>query len=226
MRAGVSRTRGRRGEDAFVLLDFDGTIASEDIGNAILERFADPAWRVSEARWLAGEISTRENLEYQWSLVKGERKAIIEFASAATLRAGFKGFLARAREAGSELLIASDGIEFYVRAFLRAHGIAKIPVRTNRMTWGPPRRFTFPYASVRCSRHGTCKCALMEDARKRGLRPVVVGDGYSDLCAARRADRIFARGFLAEKCAQEGLAYAAFEDFGEVADALFGKGEL
>ena len=39
------------------------------------------------------------------------------------------------------------------------------------------------------------------------------GDGLSDLCMARRADVVFARGGLARLCAAEGIAYHPLDDF-------------
>jgi len=207
--------------DLFILVDFDGTIAAVDVGNAILERFADPAWRVSEEQWVAGEITTRENLERQWSLVRAERREIVDFATSMPMRSGFEAFLARARERGGEVVIASDGIAFYIEAILKVHGIVGVKVYANRMRWGPPVRFEFPYGSENCDRHGTCKREIVDDARRRGLVTVLVGDGYSDLCAARRAHRVFARDLLAQRCREEEMLFAPFDVFEDVSRVMF-----
>ena len=205
----------------FILVDFDGTVAMVDIGNAILERFADPAWRVSEDQWVAGAITTRENLERQWSLVQGGRGEIEDFARSIGMRSGFRAFLAKARERGSEVVIASDGIGFYIEAFMSTHGITGVKVYSNRMRWGDPVEFAFPCGSAACDRHGTCKREIVEEARRRGLETVLVGDGYSDVCAARRADRVFARGFLADRCGEEGVPFKGFEGFEEISRDVF-----
>jgi 2-hydroxy-3-keto-5-methylthiopentenyl-1-phosphate phosphatase len=42
----------------------------------------------------------------------------------------------------------------------------------------------------------------------------VFGDGPSDVCPAREADLVFARGHLAERCEQEGLEWRRLTDFG------------
>ncbi len=45
---------------------------------------------------------------------------------------------------------------------------------------------------------------------------MVFGDGPSDLCPAREADIIFARGHLAERCEEEGLEWRPLTDFATV----------
>jgi 2-hydroxy-3-keto-5-methylthiopentenyl-1-phosphate phosphatase len=41
----------------------------------------------------------------------------------------------------------------------------------------------------------------------------VFGDGVSDLCLAREADVVFARGQLARLCDAEGIAYHPLSDY-------------
>jgi 2-hydroxy-3-keto-5-methylthiopentenyl-1-phosphate phosphatase len=45
---------------------------------------------------------------------------------------------------------------------------------------------------------------------------LVFGDGASDVCPAREADLTFARGHLAERCADEGLEWRPLADFASV----------
>jgi 2-hydroxy-3-keto-5-methylthiopentenyl-1-phosphate phosphatase len=46
---------------------------------------------------------------------------------------------------------------------------------------------------------------------------VLVGDGLSDRCGAREADRVVARGTLLDWCAAEGVPALPFRDFADVA---------
>ena len=57
----------------------------------------------------------------------------------------------------------------------------------------------------------------MRHWRERGYETVLVGDGLSDRCGAREADRVIARGDLLDWCAREGLAARPFRDFADVA---------
>jgi 2-hydroxy-3-keto-5-methylthiopentenyl-1-phosphate phosphatase len=57
--------------------------------------------------------------------------------------------------------------------------------------------------------------------REKGFEVVMVGDGLSDRCGARAADRVVARGELLEWCRAQGIAAEPFADFADV-EALAG----
>jgi 2-hydroxy-3-keto-5-methylthiopentenyl-1-phosphate phosphatase len=67
-------------------------------------------------------------------------------------------------------------------------------------------------------------CADCGEPCKRAALPdgelVYVGDGYSDRCAALRADRVFARDGLARFLEARGTPYEPYADLHEVAAAL------
>ena len=48
----------------------------------------------------------------------------------------------------------------------------------------------------------------------------MIGDGYSDYCAARLADASFARAAMRDHCDANGVAFIPFEDFHDVLDAF------
>ena len=52
-----------------VICDFDGTVTPFDVTDAILERFARPAWKTIEDEWVRGAISARRCMERQLSLI-------------------------------------------------------------------------------------------------------------------------------------------------------------
>ena len=52
-----------------------------------------------------------------------------------------------------------------------------------------------------------CKATVLRESRRPGDTVWVFGDGASDLCPAREADLVWARGYLAERCAAEGLPW-------------------
>ena len=79
-----------------------------------------------------------------------------------------------------------------------------------------------PHMNPLCGRCGTCKSERVRDLRERGFWVTYVGDGYSDLCAAPRAHRVFAKGVLAEHCAERGVEHHRFTTLAQVADILSG----
>ena len=84
----------------------------------------------------------------------------------------------------------------------------------------------FPNAGRGCGRCGNCKGAHARRVREEGFRVVMVGDGFSDRCAARVADHVIARGDLLAFCVATGIAAESFVDFAavtQVAGALPGR---
>jgi 2-hydroxy-3-keto-5-methylthiopentenyl-1-phosphate phosphatase len=74
----------------------------------------------------------------------------------------------------------------------------------------------FPHVGG-CGQCGNCKGQHVANWRARGYVTVIVGDGYSDRCAARTADHVIARGSLAHWCAAQGIVAHEFVDFHDVA---------
>jgi 2-hydroxy-3-keto-5-methylthiopentenyl-1-phosphate phosphatase len=58
------------------------------------------------------------------------------------------------------------------------------------------------------------------DRLAAGRQIAYVGDGWSDRCAAKAADLVFARGTLAEHLAAEGVPFQPFDDLFDVRDGL------
>ena len=71
----------------------------------------------------------------------------------------------------------------------------------------------------------TCKTSRVQELQQRGYTVAYVGDGYSDRCAAPRADRVFAKGVLAAHCAELEVAHHPFVTLAEVAAVLNHAGE-
>ena len=71
-----------------VLVDFDGTVAPDDPTDRLLERFADPLWRVVETAWQTGKISSRECMQKQVDLLRvSPRSSTKRFAASVSIRA-------------------------------------------------------------------------------------------------------------------------------------------
>ncbi len=60
---------------------------------------------------------------------------------------------------------------------------------------------------------GGCKAGALRTLRRVGDAVAVFGDGVSDLCLAREADIVFARGRLCELCEREAIAYHRLSDY-------------
>jgi 2-hydroxy-3-keto-5-methylthiopentenyl-1-phosphate phosphatase len=65
-----------------------------------------------------------------------------------------------------------------------------------------------------------CKPSIMRRFPSEQYRRVVVGDGVTDLPAARLADLVIARDLLPVKCREVGIPYEPFETFYDVMAVL------
>lgn len=209
-----------------VFCDFDGTITCVDATDAVLEAFALPAWREWEQRWVSGEITSQECLSRQIELIQADRDSLIEFAASLPLDEGILALDRSCAEHGVPLTIVSDGVDLFVEAVLRRHGLLHLQVFSNHLRWDDNGRPTlsFPFAEKECeSGAGTCKCSLTLAADPRSSRPVYIGDGRSDQCVSEKMQTLFAKGTLRDWCERTGIQCIPFETLAEVAERLFVK---
>jgi 2,3-diketo-5-methylthio-1-phosphopentane phosphatase len=205
-----------------LLVDFDGTIASLDTTDALLERFAAPAWRDIEEEWLAGRIGSRECMVRQIDLVRATPAELDAFIAGIEIDPGFPEFVGLCERLGHGVAVLSDGLDRTVDAVLRRYGL-ELPHHANHLEWrGEDRwRLTFPYARSDCrSLSGNCKCHFGAGAAEE--LAVVVGDGRSDICVAGEADLVLAKGALRDHCMANHLPHFAFADFYEATELLAG----
>jgi 2,3-diketo-5-methylthio-1-phosphopentane phosphatase len=205
-----------------VFVDFDGTIASLDTTDSLLERFAAPEWRQIEVDWKAGLIGSRECLVRQIDLVRATPAQLDDFIAHVEIDPDFGDFVDLCLEGGHQVTVVSDGLDRTVAAVLQRHDL-NLPFYANRLEWrgGDRWRLRFPHARSDCrSLSGNCKCQFTDTARLE-LR-MVIGDGRSDFCIARRADLVLAKSALLPHCLEAGLPVRAFENFEHAASILAG----
>lgn len=203
-----------------VLVDFDGTIATVDTTDALLERFALPEWHAIEQEWKDGAIGSRECMVRQIDLVRATPAEFEAFISSIEIDPGVPAFITECRQRGFEVTVVSDGLDRTVRAVLARHDI-DVPIRANalRHIGGDRWALTFPHARTECrALSGNCKCATPN--RLASPLRVVVGDGRSDFCVAEQADYVLAKDKLAAHASACNLPHAAFTSFAEATRKL------
>ncbi len=203
------------------LCDFDGTVSPSDIGARFARRFSPGGLAETPAflaRWLKGEMGHRELTEAQCRLLRVTEVEARAFARDFDLDPHFEAFVHEAARAGDAVCVVSEGFDFYVAALLAAAGLGALPWRANQLCFEGDRvRPAFPDDPDGCGTCGTCKGAEARRWRARGFEVVLVGDGLSDRCGARAADRVIARRDLLAWCRETGIAAEPFAHFGEVA---------
>jgi 2,3-diketo-5-methylthio-1-phosphopentane phosphatase len=200
-----------------VVCDFDGTITKQDTADAIFSRFAAPEWHDIEALWEAGEIGSAACMRRQMELVNASLPELDAALDELEIDPAFPAFHAFCAERDIELMIVSDGVDYFIRRILQGAGLPRLPIRANRLIQKGERRFSLghPHKVQDCaSGAGTCKCARAAPTAT-DQRTVLIGDGRSDFCVAHEADIVFAKKSLLRYTREQGIAafeYASFAD--------------
>ncbi len=202
------------------LCDFDGTVSPSDLGHEFVMRFGGRNREALEAladRWRAGTAGHRELTEAEVAGLCCTEAEARAFADGFAIDPGFAPFARSARACGDALCVLSEGFDFYIRALLERAGLDRLEVAANRLRFEGDRvTVEFPYAARSCGRCGNCKASHVREWRSRGYRTVLIGDGFSDRCAAREADVVLAQGALETWCAREGVVFEPFRSFDQV----------
>ena len=205
------------------IIDFDGTVAPIDTVDALLERFADLEWRQIEEQWVNGAINSRQCMAAQIALVRGDRAALEDFLQSVVIDPSFANFVHHVRPF-ADIAVVSDGLDYPIVCALEPLRLP-IAIFANSLKFRDDGlEIGFPYGDSACTvGSGVCKCAVARSVNAgRGLFTILIGDGRSDLCIARSADHVFAKGALRSYCEAEGIVFTPFETFGDVLTVVRG----
>jgi 2-hydroxy-3-keto-5-methylthiopentenyl-1-phosphate phosphatase len=203
------------GAPLVVLTDFDFTISQVDVGDLITKRLAPPSPE-TRARYGRGEIGTR--LYWLDSIVRVNQTQAEALADSVAIDPSFPPFVAWCRQEQIPLAVVSDGFGFYIRRILAREGLGDLPIFCNEMV--EAGQLLFPNRNDACDHCGCCKAQVSRRALKLGNHVLYAGDGRSDLYAARYADWVFAKGYLATYLAEHGSPYYDLDSFSSVQQSL------
>ncbi|HYM82044.1 MAG TPA: HAD-IB family phosphatase [Candidatus Limnocylindria bacterium] len=205
------------------LCDFDGTISPSDIGAAFVRNFSpgrDAERAALLERWRSGRLGSREITEAECALMRTSRSDALAFTRRFDLDPWFAPFVAEALDRGDQVMVVSEGFDFYVNDQLARHGLERLPVAANHIRFAGDRVIPeFPFSDPECASCGNCKAAHVRRYRALGERTVLVGDGLSDRCGARAAEVVLARAGsdLEGWCRAASIPCTPFTSFAEVA---------
>lgn len=209
--------------EAQVWLDFDGTVTTGDLLDELIAKFSrNDSWKLVEERWRSGLIGSRECLEQEFALLDLSRRQLEAELARVSLDPGAAGLLTLLEHRSVPVAILSDGIERFIRAILDRAGVAAPTIRANAVEHRGRRLSLRPlHGGVDCpSRSAHCKCESTRALGVPGRKSIYVGDGRSDLCAARKADVVFAKGALAAALDKEHRPFTLFSTLDDVRAAL------
>lgn len=206
-------------EKIAILCDFDGTVAQDDVGDLLFKTFSNDGGpgEVIE-RWRQGEISSRECLEREAEMARARQDELDRFILKRKLDPYFKDFHDFAKKRGMEVVIMSDGLDYYIESMLIKHGLGEIEFFANRLKFnGDALEIEFPYYDLLgCQDCACCKTHHLYRYRDQGYFIIYVGDGLSDVCPCTEADLVFAKGNLLKYCRETGINHIRYRNFRDV----------
>lgn len=204
-------------------LDFDGTITRGDFLDLLISKYSrNDSWKLVEERWRLGLIGSAECLSLEFGLLDITPEQLAAELDSVQLDPGATALFRLFREFDVPVSVLSDGIDSFIRAILTKAGVTLPTIRANRITHAGNRlSLDCPHSSKSCeSASAHCKCASKRELGEKARTGIYVGDGRSDLCAARKASIVFAKGALAQALASEGRSFVRFDTLLDVEATL------
>lgn len=204
-----------------VQCDFDGTITREDQSFLLLDTFAEGNWRAVLDEYRAGQISVGAFNSRAFSLVRVGKDKLVEFIRRnGKVRPGFERFITHCREKGYRLVIVSNGLDFYIEEILRKAGTPEIEVHAAETRFneaGMLVRYIGPDGREIDDRFKESYTQSFLSGRNR---VIYLGNGPSDMPAAKLAHRVFAIDDLLRLCRENDIDCVPFRDLHDVAREL------
>jgi len=214
-----------------LLCDFDGTIAKGDVGHRIYTRFGDERWEEINKRWRRGEISSKECLIGEYSLMSASEDEVRQYIMDMEIDLGFISLLMTCKENSIPIAVVSDGFDFYINILLEKYGLSDIDIFCNNLKFNDRKtELSFPYYELGCGKCGNCKVLHVEKLKEDGKIVIYIGDGLSDRYASQASDIIFAKDELMNYLDDNDIRFNKFSVLSDVNDWLVnlldGKADL
>jgi 2,3-diketo-5-methylthio-1-phosphopentane phosphatase len=208
-----------------ICLDFDDTIVLENTARLIFEQYASPAWREFEAQYHTGLLSVEQFNAAALETVEAPKSDLQAFVTGTvTVRPGFLELLDWAQWNDWLPIVVSNGFDFYVDAVLDSLGADRLARHAGRTALDYRWRVTY-YSPRGIALEDGFKLSYAAAFQNSGDFVAYIGDGASDLPAAKLAQAVFARSTLLERLDGVHPRVYGFESFNEVVEVLAQESE-
>ena len=220
-------------EEYAIVADFDGTITLEDSNDLLALTCGDEENVKIEADFCAGLISGTEAMHRHYQAMRIGFREYFEFLDAHILiDPEFDTFLQQLRMRELPFFIVSGGYRQGIRRVLGEERMQDVGLFANDLL--EEKGYLVPSAAMKdavCTEPigpcDNCKSVCIETIRRQTNKKILfIGDGWTDRCAARKADLLFAKEgcTLVEYCQTHDLPYVLYECFADLIRIL-GWGE-
>lgn len=209
-----------------IFCDFDGTITEKDNIIDIMRTFVpEEQWKPIVDDIFAKKTSLRTGVYALFQLIPSiRRKEVTDFVlNRARIREGFGDFVNYCHEQNIQLLVTSNGIDFFIHPILAPYAEKINRIYCNQSDFsGENVEIIYPrpcdeHCDVDC---GMCKTTIIRGYDSNRYFKIVIGDSITDLEGAKIADAVIARDYLADTCEELGIDYQAFANFHDCIEAL------
>lgn len=195
-----------------LITDFDGTITTEDIGNALCMHYGLTTPQKIERAYKA-KADARDWMRKHFGSVKTTKEdfeAII--LKKALVRPGFKELCRYAKENNIPFEIASGGLDIYIKPVLEAFDCGPIEIGSVKGIIKPEGiEVSFPdYNGLSMEEF---KESRVKHYKEQGYKVIFFGDGPGDFNAAKAADIIFATSRLQKLLEEKDIKHNNFKDY-------------
>ena len=201
-----------------VFFDFDNTITARDVLDDMLVRFSiNATWRGLEEKWKRGKISTLACLEGQIKGIRITKQDLDKWLSSVKLDPSFVDVIAFLESQKISVMVLSDNFDYIVKKIFRNHGITNLPVFANKVDFDEDRLIPhFPFRNKDCKVCAHCKRKTLLSNVIGGSLSIFIGDGLSDMCPAKCADIVFAKGNLLAYLRTHKITHTPFKTLKDV----------
>ncbi|QGT98683.1 2-hydroxy-3-keto-5-methylthiopentenyl-1-phosphate phosphatase related protein [Candidatus Syntrophocurvum alkaliphilum] len=196
-------------------VDFDGTISSEDICYTMVKTYARDGWEELNELWEKGVLSTVGVAQKTLELMDIELNELEKFFNTLNIDPTFPPFVKWANINNFPIYILSDGYDNYIKLILNKNKL-NIPYYANHLYEDNGLKIKAPYLNKECEQCGVCKTNLIKKHLHSGFTSVYIGDGYSDRCAIKNCDYVFAKKSLVDYCENNGIEYYSYKSFDDI----------
>ena len=207
-----------------IISDFDGTISKKDVGYTIFHHFSDGKNNELLPDWKSGKMTSREVLLAEAAMVHASPEEITAYVSQFEIDEQFVPFIETCKIEAIPISVVSDGLDFYIRQLFEKYDLNHLQFSSNHASLIENTiKIEFNHTNLRCKRCGICKGEVIQEfkaAQKEPYQVVFIGDGYSDICAAREADFLFAKKDLKKYCLENSIDFYPYNNFNDIHEQL------
>lgn len=213
--------------DLAILVDFDGTITTEDTNNKMVSVYGNKKIDRINQEFKQGKLSFPEYFQAEISELRLTEKEYINFLlSEIELSPGFLDFYKQTKEKNIPLGIISGGFENGIVPFLEKHNIEDVEIFANRLVFEgnrPRIEFIDGEKTLCCDQGpcGNCKINHYYNYKARKQDVIFVGDGVTDMPVANVAEIVFAKDSLSAYMDKKDIDYIPYEDFNDINKLIF-----